>query len=228
MSWTFGEDAKKVRRSIYGHFLNRGGSENVSVVMAETGLSQTDVHTALEELERGLMVMLQPATHDVVKCPPWTNTPSRHAVENDGNHLCFAGCSIEAANMSYCYPGRTITIRTCCPHSAQEIVLRYKDGQILEYSPSTVVLHIGTNPLRWESDWFRACEHNNFFASAKDVRSWEEAHPELAGVTLTVQQFQQLAKYENRLDLERGADINPSIMVKFLADLGIRIPAAWR
>jgi len=178
MSWTFSGTAKKVRRSLYGHFLSAGRSENIAAIAAETGLSLGEVKEALLELERGLMVMLQPGTFNVVKCPPWTNTPGRHAVECNGRHRCYAGCSIEAINISFCYPGETMTIRSTCPHSANEILLHFKDGRVLDFRPSTLVMHFGINPVHWEGDWFRACEHNNFFASATEVESWERLHPE--------------------------------------------------
>ena len=66
MSWAFSDNAKKVRRSVYSHFLTQGRNENTAAIMAETGLSLDQVKDALLELERGLMVMLQPGTFDVV------------------------------------------------------------------------------------------------------------------------------------------------------------------
>jgi len=227
MSWAFSDNAKKVRRSVYTHFLNLGRSENNATIMAETGLSLPQVKEALLELERGLMVMLQPGTMDVVKCPPWTNTPCRHVVESNGRFRCFAGCSVEAINMSYCYPGETVTIRSSCPQSGQEIVLQFKDGKLLDYSPKSLVMHFGMDPRTWEGDWFRACDNNNFFASPVTVAAWEREHPEFSGVLITVEQFQRLARYDKRLDFERGADVNPAIMLEFLKDIGAKVPASW-
>ena len=227
MSWQFSPNAKKVRRAVYGHFLHGGWGKNNTAIMAETGLSQSEVEVALEELERGLMVMLQPGTHDVVKCPPWTNTPSRHAIAQNGKFVSFAGCSIEAINMSHCYPGDVVTIQSMCPQSGKHINLTFKDGQLLDLEPVGLVMHFGINPVFWEKDWFKACDNNNFFASAADVKSWETAHPEFKGVVLTAEQFPRLATYSRRLDFERGADVNPAIMLKFISDIGIPLPPGW-
>jgi hypothetical protein len=227
MSWAFSDNAKKVRRSVYSHFLTQGRNENTAAIMAETGLSLDQVKDALLELERGLMVMLQPGTFDVVKCPPWTNTPCRHVVETDGRFRAFAGCSVEAINMSYCYPGETVTIRSSCPQTGEEITLTFKDGRLLDHTPRTLVMHFGIDPRKWQGDWFRACEHNNFFASPQTVAAWERARPEYTGAQITVEQFLRLARYNNRLDLDRGADVNPAVMLEFLKEIGVQVPAAW-
>src|SRR5438046_3073798 len=127
MSWDFSDKAKKVRRSIYEQFLRLGRSDNMATVMKETGLSQTDVHAALHELKRGLMVMLHP------------HTPS-----------------------------------------------------------------------------------------AAHVQAWETVHPEHTGAVIPIDKIPRLARYERRLDYERGADVNPAIMIQFLQEIGVALPEVWK
>ena len=91
MNWAFSENAKRVRRVLYEGFLAKGQSAGTVELLERTGLSPAELDAAIEELERGLMVMCPPGTHDVAKCPPWSNVPTRHAVEVSGRHAGYAG-----------------------------------------------------------------------------------------------------------------------------------------
>jgi hypothetical protein len=228
MTWAFSENAKTVRRAVYEQFLDHGTCEGTGELLKATRLSPAELDEAIEELERGLMVMCPPGTHDVAKCPPWTNVPTRHAVEIGGSHVCYAGCSLEAMNIAWCYPGETVTIRSSCPETGAEIVIRLRGNEQVEVSPPTVVGHTGVDPAHWDDNWFHACAHNNFFASPEAVRGWEAKHPEHRGVTLTMDQLKAFAGYTNRLDLDRGADsTEPRDANTMFGRLGVAPPGHW-
>ena len=229
MTWALSENAKLVRRKVYEQFLSKGCCDGTGALLKQTGLAPDVLDETIEELERALMVMCPPGTRDVAKCPPWTNVPTRHSIEVGGKHVAHAGCSLEAMNASYCYPGEVVTIRTACPETGTEIVIRLKGNEQLEVTPSTVVGHTGVDPAVWSDNWFHACAHNNFFASREAVAEWEAKHPEHRGVTLTMEQLQRFAGYTERLDYERGADPNePRDANTLFGRLGIEFPANWK
>jgi hypothetical protein len=227
-TFAFTEAAKRVRRVVYDGFLGSGKSVGTLELLERTGLSPRELDAAIKELERGLMVMCPPGTHDVAKCPPWTNVPTRHAVEVGGAQVCFAGCALEAMNIPYCYPGEEVTIRTSCPETGAEIVIRLKGNEQLEVSPATTVGHIGVDPATWDDNWFHGCAHNNFFVSREAVAAWEARHPEHRGVTLDMGQLKLFAGYANRLDYERDSDDSgPRDGNTLFGRLGVALPGHW-
>lgn len=229
MTWAFSENAKRVRRIVYGQFLDRGCCEGTSALLRDTGLPPRELDETIEELERGLMVMCPPGTHDVAKCPPWSNVPTRHEIEVGGRKVGHAGCSLEAMNAAHCYPGEEMTIRTSCPETGTEIVIRLLGNEQLEVMPATTVGHTGVDPAVWSDNWFHACANNNFFASPEAVAAWEAKHPECRGVTLTMDQLKLFAGYTYRLDYERGADPNdPRDANTMFGRLGVDIPPHWK
>lgn len=230
MTWAFSENAKRIRKLVYEQFLAKGTSDGTGPLLKASGLTPEALEAAFEELQRGLMVMCVPGTHDVAKCPPWSNIPTRHAVERDGRHLCYAGCALEAMNIAYCYPGEAITVRSSCPQSGVEIELRLKGNEVMHVSPGSAVGHVGVDPARWADNWFHACANNNFFVSPEAVQAWEQAHPEHRGVTLSMEQLARFARYENRLDYERGADPDDGSRscATMFGSFGVDLPAHWR
>jgi hypothetical protein len=227
-NWEFTPEAKRVRRVVYEGFLRSGKSVGTGELLLQTGLSPGALAAAIEELERGLMVMCPPGTHDVAKCPPWTNMPTRHAVEVGGKQVGYAGCALEAMNIAYCYPGEVVTIRTSCPETGTEIVIRLKGNEQVEITPASTVGHTGVDPARWGDNWFHGCAHNNFFASREAVAAWEAKHPEHRGVTLDMAQLKQFATYTYRLDYERGSDdYGPRDGFTMFGKLDVVIPEHW-
>jgi hypothetical protein len=227
-NWPFTENAKRVRKVVYEGFLDAGQSVGTVELLERTGLSPVELGDAIEELERGLMVMCPPGTHDVAKCPPWTNVPTRHAIEVGGRRVGYAGCALEAMNAAFCYPDEVVTIRSSCPETGDEIVIRLKGNEQVEVSPPGAVGHTGVDPATWHDNWFHACANNNFFASADAARGWEAKHPEYHGVTLTMAQLKVFATYTYRLDYERGSDdYGPRDGQTMFGKLGVEVPDHW-
>lgn len=83
MSWALSEGAKTLRRVIYEQLLDAGHGAGIGVLQEQTGFAPAELATAVDELERTLMVMCAPGSHDIAKCPPWSNIPTRHAVGLD-------------------------------------------------------------------------------------------------------------------------------------------------
>lgn len=224
----FSDNAKLVRRIVYEGFLADGKSPGTIELLERTGLSPADLELATKELERGIMVMCPPGTHDVAKCPPWTNIPTRHAVEVRGKHSCYAGCALEVINIAYCYPDEVVTIRTSCPETGTEIVLKLRGNEQIEVTPETTVGHTGVDPAKWSDNWFHACANNNYFASPAAVQAWEAKHPEYKGVMLTMEQLKRFAVYVHRLDYERGSDdMGPRDGNTMFGHLGVDVPKHW-
>ncbi len=225
--WVFSDNAKTVRRYLYERFATCGCSENVHSMHRGTGLSITEVKEALDELERGVMLMLERDTDDVlIKCPPWANFPTRHEVEKDGQRITYAGCAYEAVNISYCYPGERVTIRSYCPQCTGRIGFDITDDDISTPTPETAMLHIGVNPRDWPLNWVHACANNNFFCSQAHVDAWERAHPEHRGVAIPIARARELTAYRHRYDYERGPDGSTVGVLDKLRKV-VTLPSHW-
>lgn len=221
-------DARALRRTIYEQFLQDGRSSNSDRIRAAAGLDREAFERALASLESGLMVMCVAGTRDIAKCPPWTNIPTRHRIVVDGVEVAFAGCALEAANVAYCYPGRAVEVHSVCPQTGAPTIITFENGAPTASVPEGVVCHVAVDPATWPENWFHACDGNTFFISAEAVSAWEAANPERAGVTLTVEQMATFAKYDYRLDFDRGGDPLPVSGGQMFAWIGIKSPAQWR
>jgi hypothetical protein len=221
-------EAKRVRRLLYGEYLAMRPGFNESWLVQQSGLTSAGLRGVLAELDRALMIMLIPGTTDVIgKCPPWTNLPTRHTGQRaDADGLVFLGCAFEAINYPYCHPGTVVTTRSGCPHCGTTIEIELKDDQVLGYTPVSARAHLGISPYRWSSDWFAACDNNNYFCSPEHVDAWESENPEYAGVRLRVEELLGLTNYRQRLDFERGGDLAGERIGDVLRQRGL-IPAGW-
>jgi hypothetical protein len=200
---------------------------NESWLAQRCGLKGAELRGVLEELDRGLMIMLVPGTTGVIgKVPPWTNLPTRHAGQRaDASGSVFLGCAFEAINYPYCHPGTVVTTRSSCPYCGTVIDIELRDDQVLGYTPSALA-HIGVSPYLWAGDWHRACDNNNFFCTPAHVDGWEAEHPQYAGVRMRVEELRELTNYRQRLDFERGADQAGERIGDVLRQRGLA-PASW-
>jgi hypothetical protein len=206
-SWSFSPQALTVRRYLYSRYLSAGRGASPSEIAAATDLKRDEVRAALEELERGVMVMLERDTDAVVRrCPPWSDIPTDHRIEVDGAFAAYAGCALEAVNAAFAYPGSQTTIKSACPHCGEPIELEFAGAELVDFSPEATVVHIGLNPRSWDQNWVAACANTNFFSSPAHVSAWEASHPEFRGVTMPLAEALKLPRYTNRLDYERGPD----------------------
>lgn len=228
MGWSFSPHALGVRRHVYEEFLASGRCSNAAGIMHATGLSRHELRAALDELERGVMVMLERDTDGVIiKCPPWANMPTPHVIELDGREVGYAGCALEALNMCFVYPEGRVRIRSACPDCGEAIVLDFDQYDLAGYGPRGIVLHVGVDPRRWGENWVAACANNNFFVDAEHVRRWEAEFPQHRGVTVAIEDARERIHYRNRLDYDRGADGGDGrAMVEWLRSRGT-IPDAW-
>ncbi len=228
MTWQFTDNAKRVRRQVYEEFLHTGHCSNPFQIAKATGLPWTRVITALDELERGVMVMLERDAHSVInKAPPWANFPTPHAVSVDGVQKWYSGCAIEAINIPYCHPGKLVTIDSSCPHCGDPVTLTLRDGAILACAPSATVIHMGISPLKWRHNWIAACANNSFFPSETHVKEWERLNPQFRGAAVPIKTMREKFNYTNRLDFERGADSGGEHLLPMLVELGVA-PKEWR
>ena len=209
-------------------FSTKGCCDGTGALLKQTGLSPEALNVAIEELARGLMVMCPPGTHDVAKCPPWTNVPTRHAVEVGGRHVCHAGCSLEAMNIAWCYPGEVVTIRSSCPETGTEIVIRLRGNEQVEVTPATTVGHTGVDPARWDDNWFHGCANNNFFASPRSRLGLGEAAPRAPGHHVDHGSAQGFRRLHQPARHGRPADPNdPRDAKSLFGRLNVAIPPHW-
>jgi hypothetical protein len=182
----FSADAKRVRRFLEDTFIRDGRGPTPVGIAAALDLSQSATWDALWELERGVQVMFVPGTEDIVKVPPFSNLPTRHRVEVDGEQRWYAGCAGESCAINGLFPGRTVTIHSTCPDCWEPVEVVTRDRQLISVSPDTALMHWGVHARRFTDDWIVTCDSINFFRSPEHVAAWETAVPERRGITMSV------------------------------------------
>jgi hypothetical protein len=223
-------DSKRLRRYFEEYFMTNGAGPDFQDIMSTLKLSESDMWEALHQLEQGVQVMFVPGTETLVKMPPFSYVPTRYRVSIGDSRRWYAGCAGEASAINSLFPGRTVYVDSICPDCYDGIRLQYRDGQLLSLDPPDTVIHIGIRPDRFIDDWIVACDNINFFRSMDHVEVWEDARPDVRGVSfpaeLGLRMVEKIAK-SRYWDYDRGPDVGRSSMMREnLRSWGIDV-TAW-
>jgi hypothetical protein len=220
-------DAKRVRRYLEDVFVERGRGPNVPAIARELELGQDAAWDALAQLEHGVQVMFVPGTEDLVKMPPFSNVPTRHEVEIDGERRWYAGCAGEACAVNAMFPGKTVRVHSSCPACWQRVSITARDRVLVSKEPESTVIHWGLPATAFRHDWIVTCDSINFFCSRQHVADWEVAVPSRRGVVSTVEQGFTVVDGVARQrywNYDRGPDIADAVaMTESYAAAGIDV-----
>jgi len=170
-----------------------------------------DFATALRQLEGAICIAVQDEEHadspafqdeplpapqppvgELVYARPFAAFENHYKITVDGRQDWYAECAVEACAISGQFPGKEVTVSSLCRQTGQTVQLTGKDGVLLDYSPSTLRVHLGY-PLREMPHrvvgW---CDYNSFFASEEAARRWQREHPDIAGVTQSPEEMARL------------------------------------
>jgi Alkylmercury lyase len=209
----FSTDAKRVRRHLELTYIETGRGPSVAVMATQLGLTREATRVALSELQQGVQVMFVPGTEDLLKVPPFSNVPTRHAVSVGGRSGWFAGCAGESCAVDALFPGQEVVIVSSCPDCWQPIELVIRDRHLLSLKPTTAVVHWGMHPRDLPQNWLVGCDRVNFFVDANHARHWEESTTGEPGVItaveLTIRSVDGIARIRH-WDYDRGPEVFPS------------------
>jgi hypothetical protein len=181
------DDAKRVRRALEDALIEHGRTPNTTALAISLGLTVEAARDALLELEHGIQVMFVPGTEDILKVPPFSNAPTRHAVSVDGEQRWYGGCAAESCAVAPIFRGREVTVTSSCPDCGGPIEVVFHGSEVVSITPPTAVVHWGVHPRDFATDLVVSCDRINFFVDATHARIWEERVSGEPGVVTTIE-----------------------------------------
>ena len=111
------------------------------------------------QLQRDLLAALggphwvHPGTDIIVGFSPFSNLPTPYLISIDGEQKWYGQCGMESLAVSWLFPGQEVRIDARCPDCAEPLLVRMRDGRVLESAPETIVGHINVPPFQPIQDW---------------------------------------------------------------------------
>lgn len=142
---------------------------------------QTEAHARQkgfqdEPVEGGL-----PLPGEIFYVRPFATFKNHYAVSVDGVQKWYGECAVECCGISYMFPGKEVVVESRCRQTGEPIRLVGRDGALINFSPSTLVVHFGVPLRRMPDNIVGWCDFNSFFASEEAARQWQQAHPGVKG-----------------------------------------------
>ena len=196
------EGARQTRKRILDQVLRDGTAPTISELGRDRGAPGEDLRRNLRDLEAAICVVIQdrahadrmefqdeplnrkqPALGEIVYVRPFAAFPNHYQVSVAGEQKWYAECAAEACSISAQFPAAEVIVRSVCRQTREPVELVGRDGVLLDYSPTTLRVHLGY-PVRMIPDNLAGwCDYNSFFADDEAARQWQSAHPQINGVT---------------------------------------------
>lgn len=197
---TLSRTAQQVRKDLMDQMLTEGTCPSVEELAEAHKLSVAELSKELHDLEAAIVIARQTEDHacqgtfqdeevvgglprpgEIFYVRPFATFKNHYPVTVDGEQKWYGECAVECCGISYMFPGREVVVESHCRQTGEPVRLVGRDGELIDYSPETLVVHFGY-PLRQMPDnivgW---CDFNSFFASEEAAREWQKAHPGLKG-----------------------------------------------
>jgi len=251
---TLSDTALQVRKTLMDTMLAHGTCPAVAELAERHNLSDKALSDILHDLESAVVIALQTEAHgrqetfqdedmeeglprpgEIFYVRPFATFKNHYPVTVDGEQKWYGECAVECCSISYMFPGKEVIVESHCRQTGEPVRLVGRDGKLLNFSPSTLVVHFGF-PLRQMPDrivgW---CDFNSFFASEEAARKWQQDHPGVKGALRdpeTVSRFVNIVG-EGRLDYDYKVTLPLSKMLfqprkygltKKIPGLGIHFP----
>lgn len=144
--------ARRVRKKILDSFVDTGRAPNLGEIMVGLRLSRPEVLEAFREIATIDTFCVEKGTENIRILSPFANTSTPYKVTVDGIHKWHAVCGIEALGVWVFFPGKVVQVDTYCRDCGEAMLLKLKDGQVIEQSPDRIVAHLGVPVARWFDD----------------------------------------------------------------------------
>lgn len=239
---TLSDTALQVRKTLMDNILTHGTCPSVAELAELHNLSAPALSDILRDLEAALVIAVQTEAHarqqtfqdetidgglpgpgEIFYVRPFAAFANHYPVTVDGEQKWFGECAVECCGISYMFPGKEVIVESHCRQTGEPIRLIGRDGVLINYSPSTLMVHFGT-PLRKLPDnivgW---CDFNSFFASAEAAEKWRQDHPGVKGALRDPESVSRFVGIvgEGRLDYDYKLTLPLSKMIFLPGRLGL-------
>ncbi len=144
------ELAQRTYTHVLQHLVEHGFAPHYTDIAADLGVSTEEARLALNEAaEVAIGCWMSPGTDQVGSWAPFNNTPTQYRVSIDGEQRWFGQCGLEVNAIRWLVPGKEVLVETRDLTTAEPIRIRYRDDEILEVFPDTVVGHINFPMWKW-------------------------------------------------------------------------------
>jgi hypothetical protein len=142
--------AQRTYTHVLEHLVEHGFAPHYTEMAADFGVSTEEARLAVNEAaEAGIGCWMSPGTDQIGSWAPFNNTPTQYRVSIDGERKWFGQCGLEVNAIRWLVPGKEVLVETRDLATAEPIRVRYRDEEILEIFPDTVVGHINNPMWKW-------------------------------------------------------------------------------
>jgi hypothetical protein len=134
----------EVRRIVYDSFITHGISSSRDEVAARLDLPESEVAASFERLAAAHMLVLQPASGQVLMANPFSAVPTGFHVKS-GSGAWWANCIWDALGI-LAMIAQDGTVETSCPDCGEALTLRVADGEL---APSNSIVHFAVPAAHW-------------------------------------------------------------------------------
>lgn len=197
---TLSDIALQVRKTLMDHMLAHGTCPSVAELTERHNLSAEVMSDILRDLEAALIIARQTEAHarqetfqdeavegglplagEIFYVRPFAAFKNHYPVSVDGEQNWFGECAVECCGISSMFPGKEVVVESRCRQTGEPVRLVGRDGVLINFSPSTLVVHFGFPLRRLPENVVGWCDFNSFFASAEAAEKWQQAHPGIKG-----------------------------------------------
>lgn len=138
----------RVRRHVYGRFVELGRAPTVEEVGAELGLAGAEAEASLRRLDEAHALVLLPGTTELWMANPFSAVETPHRVLCEGRSW-FGNCAWDALGIPGALhaDGRVESECACC---GEPLALEVREGRIAE--GAELLAHILVPARRWWDD----------------------------------------------------------------------------
>jgi hypothetical protein len=211
MTGTAATPDRAVRLAVYRGFAGQGRPPSVAELAAETGLAETAVRAALQDLHDAHAIVLTSARDAVRIAHPFSAAPMGFVVSAEGrgptgyggDRMWWGGCAWDSFGIGAAL-GEPVVVRTHCPGCGRDLTVHAGPAQPPDQD---LAVRIPCPASRWWDDVVRTCTNIRLFCDASHVKAWQEQQeargaPRPAGRVISAVTMWQLAQpwYGDRLD----------------------------
>jgi hypothetical protein len=136
-----------LRQQIFGITLARGFPPSMAELAEATGLPEAEVRSGLMQLAGERVVVLQPASGEILMANPFSAVPTPFVVETTG-YTAFGNCIWDALGIAV-LAGGPATVRTACGCCGESMALATAAERL---GPAEGVVHFAVPAARWWQD----------------------------------------------------------------------------
>jgi Alkylmercury lyase len=200
-------DQAAVRLAIYRGLAAQGRPPSVAELAAETGLAETAVRSALQDLHDAHAIVLTPARDAVRMAHPFSAAPMGFVVSAEGpgragyagDRMWWGGCAWDSFGIGAAL-GEPVVIRTRCPGCGRDLTVQAGPAQPPE---PDLAVRIPCPARRWWDDVVGTCTNIRLFCDRSHAQAWAaRAAVPPAGLVIPAVTVWRLAQpwYDDRLD----------------------------